>query len=145
MVDWSLDKARELRQFAFSGAAAAGFALLQLIIVPVVLSGQPYWLSVATNANILSVGALGLWLTFSIGRIDIAQGAFAAIGGYTTAILSSRYGLSFWLCMPLSAAASAMAAALIGLPICDCAASIFRWSHSPSPRSRACSCSTAGR
>jgi branched-chain amino acid transport system permease protein len=117
MVDLSIGNAQELRKCAFSGAAAAGLTLLQLIIVPIVLSDQPYWLSVATNANILSVGALGLWLMFSIGRIDIAQGAFAAIGGYTTAILSSRYGISFWLCMPLSAGASAMAAALIGLPI----------------------------
>jgi branched-chain amino acid transport system permease protein len=117
MIDLSIGKAQELRKYAFSGGAAAGLTLLRLIIGPIVLSDQPYWLSVATNANILSVGALGLWLMFSIGRIDIAQGAFAAIGGYTTAILSSRYGISFWLCMPLSACASAMAAALIGLPI----------------------------
>ena len=67
------------------------------------LKGNPYWLGVATNANILGLGALGLWLMFAIGRTDIAQGAFAAVGGYTTAILTTRYGVSFWLCLPLSA------------------------------------------
>ena len=50
----------------------------------------------------LSFISLGVWVTFAIGRINIAQGAFALIGGYTTAILSTRYGLSFWLCLPLS-------------------------------------------
>ena len=91
--------------------------MLQLLVLPLALRDQPYWLSVATNANVLSVGALGLWLMFSIGRIDIAQGAFAAIGGYATAILSTRYAVSFWFCLPLSTLVAAAVAALIGLPI----------------------------
>lgn len=91
--------------------------LVALVLEPFALRDNLYWLSVATNANILSLGALGLWLMFSIGRTDIAQGAFAAIGGYTTAILSTRYGFSFWLCLPLSGLSAALIAALIGLPI----------------------------
>jgi branched-chain amino acid transport system permease protein len=98
-------------------AVAAIIVALQLIALPVLLRDDPYWLSVATNANILSVGGLGLWLMFSIGRIDIAQGAFAAIGGYTTAILSTRYGISFWVCLPLSALSAALVATVIGWPI----------------------------
>lgn len=104
---------RNIRHLGFGVA----LAVLQLIILPVVLRNNLYWLSVATNANVLSVGGLGLWLMFSIGRIDIAQGAFAAIGGYTTAILATRYGVSFWLCLPLSAVAASFVAVAIGLPI----------------------------
>lgn len=95
--------------------AAAGLAAL--VVVPLVLAGRPYFLNVLTNAAILSFISLGVWVTFSIGRINIAQGAFAMIGGYTTAILSTRYGLSFWLCLPLSALVAASIGALIGWPI----------------------------
>lgn len=96
------------------GVSMAG---LLLVLVPLALHAYPYWLSVATNANILALGGLGLWLMFSIGRVDIAQGAFAAIGGYTTALLSTRYGVSFWLCLPSSALAAALVAVMVGWPI----------------------------
>jgi branched-chain amino acid transport system permease protein len=87
------------------------------VAVPLVLRDQPYFLNVLTNASALAFISLGVWVTFSIGRINIAQGAFAMIGGYTTAILSTRYGLSFWLCLPLSALIAAAIGALIGWPI----------------------------
>ena len=94
---------------------AAGFAYI--VLVPLLLGGRPYWLNVLTNASVLSFASLGVWVTFSIGRVNIAQGAFAMIGGYTTAILSTRYGISWWLCLPISAAVSAVIGAAIGWPI----------------------------
>src|SRR5688500_14580714 len=66
--------------------------LVYLVGIPILLGGQPYWLGVLTNASMLSFISLGVWVMFAIGRVDIAQGAFAMIGGYTTAILSTRYG-----------------------------------------------------
>lgn len=98
-------------------AAGLGTVAILLLIEPALLRSNLYWLSVATNANILGVGALGLWLMFAIGRTDIAQGAFAAVGGYTTAVLTTRYDVSFWLCLPLSAVAAGLVATVIGLPI----------------------------
>jgi branched-chain amino acid transport system permease protein len=98
-------------------AAAAVAAVLYVVGVPLLLAGYPYWLSVLTNASILSLASLGVWLTFAIGRINIAQGAFAMIGGYTTAILSTRYGVPFLLCLPLSALVAAIVGVAIGLPI----------------------------
>ena len=95
----------------------AGLVVVYLVVLPIALRGRPYFLNVLTNASILSLASLGVWVTFSIGRINIAQGAFAMIGGYTTAILSTRYGVSFWLCLPLSALAAAAIATLIGIPI----------------------------
>lgn len=98
-------------------AALTGSLLVYLVLVPLLLRDQPYWLNVLTNASMLSLASLGVWVTFSIGRINIAQGAFAMIGGYTTAILSTRYGLTFWLCLPLSAVVAAAVGTLIGSPI----------------------------
>jgi branched-chain amino acid transport system permease protein len=113
----------ELRALARLGLTPAGaiwitlLTLIALVGVPVALGNQPYFLNVLTNASALAFISLGVWVTFSIGRINIAQGAFAMIGGYTTAILSTRYGLSFWLCLPLSALIAAGVGALIGWPI----------------------------
>ena len=92
-------------------------ALVYVVGVPILLGGQPYLLNVLTNASVLSLASLGVWVTFSIGRVNIAQGAFAMIGGYTTAILSTRYGLSWWLCLPISALVSAAVGTAIGWPI----------------------------
>jgi branched-chain amino acid transport system permease protein len=98
-------------------AVAAACALVLLVGVPVVLAGSPYWLNVLTNACTLSFASLGVWVTFAIGRINIAQGAFLMIGGYTTAILATRYNVPFLLCLPASAIVAALAGTLIGLPI----------------------------
>ncbi|MDX6750437.1 branched-chain amino acid ABC transporter permease [Geminicoccaceae bacterium 1502E] len=98
------------------GGAAAG-ALVYVVVLPLLLADHPYWLNVLTNASILSFASLGVWVTFAIGRINIAQGAFAMIGGYTTAILSTRYGVPFWLCLPASGLVAAGLGALIGIPI----------------------------
>src|SRR5690349_4904697 len=92
-------------------------ALAYLVGVPLLLADQPYWLNVLTNASMLSFASLGVWVTFAIGRINIAQGAFAMVGGYTTAILATRYGVPFWLCLPLSGIVAAAVGTLIGIPI----------------------------
>jgi branched-chain amino acid transport system permease protein len=88
-----------------------------LVVVPVVLGRSPYYVTVLTNAAVLAFISLGVWVTFSIGRMNLAQGAFAMVGGYITAILSTRYGLSFWLCMPLAGLVSAALGALVGWPV----------------------------
>lgn len=102
---------------AASWAAAAACMVLLLAIVPALLARSPYWLNVLTNACLLSVASLGVWVTFAIGRINIAQGAFTAIGGYTTAILTTRYGVPFLLCVPASAAVATIVGILVGAPI----------------------------
>lgn len=91
--------------------------LAYLAVIPLLFRDSPYILGVITTAAVLSLISLGVWVTFAIGRINISQGAYALIGGYTTAILSTRYGLSFWLCLPLSGLAAAAVGALIGWPI----------------------------
>ena len=40
---------------------------------------------------ITSLVAFGVWIIFTIGRINICQAGFALIGGYTTAIMLSHF------------------------------------------------------
>ena len=61
--------------------------------------------------------SLGVWLTFAIGRINMAQAGFCLIGGYVSAILVSRVGWSFWLSLPLAGCVSAVVGAVIGWPV----------------------------
>jgi branched-chain amino acid transport system permease protein len=97
--------------------SAVAAAVLLLVVAPVALASSPYWLNVLTNACILGVASLGVWVTFAIGRINIAQGAFMMIGGYTTAILATRYGVPFLFCLPVSAVVAAVVGTLVGAPI----------------------------
>jgi branched-chain amino acid transport system permease protein len=60
---------------------------------------------------------MGVWLSFAIGRINIAQGGFAMIGGYTVAILAVDLGLSFWLALPAAGLVAGITGFLIGYPI----------------------------
>jgi branched-chain amino acid transport system permease protein len=98
-------------------AGLALLALVYLVALPVWFAGSNYILGVLTNASISSFIALGVWVTFAIGRINISQGAFALIGGYTVGILSTRYGVSFWLCLPLAGLVAAAIGTIIGSAI----------------------------
>ena len=91
--------------------------LVYLILIPVYFGASPYILRVISTASVLSVISLGVWLTFAIGRINLGQAAFALIGGYATAILSTRWGLSYWLCLPLSGVLAATAGTILGFGI----------------------------
>jgi branched-chain amino acid transport system permease protein len=95
----------------------AALAVILLVVIPIALGRSPYFITVLTNAAVLAFISLGVWITFSIGRMNLAQGAFALVGGYVTAILSTRYGVSFWICLPLSGLASALLGALVGWPV----------------------------
>ncbi len=88
--------------------------LALLTVLPMAVGGSRYALSVLMNCMGLSLIAFGVWLTFTIGRINICQAGFALIGGYATAIALSRYGLNFWLALPLSALVAAALGAVIG-------------------------------
>lgn len=85
-----------------------------LVLIPLVTGPSRYLLSVLMNCAGLSLIAFGVWIIFMIGRINICQAGFALIGGYATAILLSRYGLSFWIALPASALMAGLIGAVIG-------------------------------
>src|SRR5215475_12573129 len=93
------------------------FALVYLVLFPAWFANSFYALRIVSIASVLGVISLGVWVTFAIGRINLGQGAFALIGGYTVAILSTRYGLSFWLTLPLAGAVAVLVGTALGLGI----------------------------
>jgi branched-chain amino acid transport system permease protein len=50
------------------------------------------------------------------GQISLGQAAFYGIGAYTTALLTTRFGVNPWICMLVGMAAAAGVALLLGAP-----------------------------
>ena len=97
----------------------AAFAIIMLVLVPIGISvtGRSDLYYTLTLISLLAVASAGVWITFSIGRINIGQAAYALIGGYVSAILVVTYGWSFWWTIPAAGLFSALVSILIGLPI----------------------------
>ncbi|MGI9391308.1 MAG: branched-chain amino acid ABC transporter permease, partial [Boseongicola sp.] len=97
----------------------ATFLLAVFVAVPVAIAVSGRWdfYYTLTSVALLSIASGGVWLTFYIGRINIGQGAYALVGGYVSAILVVKYGVSFWLTIPLAGLFCAFLGVLIGLPI----------------------------
>lgn len=69
--------------------------------------------------SVLVYICLGLGLNVVVGLaglLDLGYIAFYGVGAYTYALLSVHYGLSFWLCLPIAGAFSALAGCIIGYP-----------------------------
>lgn len=76
-----------------------------------------YIVGLVTLSGIAAIGAIGLnILTGFTGQISIGVGAFLGVGGYTSAILTAKLGLSFWIALPLAGIITAAVGALFGLP-----------------------------
>lgn len=81
------------------------------------LFASNYAVGLATLCCIAAVGAIGLnILTGFTGQISIGVGAFLGVGGYTSAILTSTLGLSFWIALPLAGIITAVVGGLFGIP-----------------------------
>ena len=59
--------------------------------------------------------SLNLLMGFS-GLVSMAHAAFFGIGGYASAILTARHGVSFWLALPIAVMVTALIALAIGVP-----------------------------
>ncbi len=75
----------------------------------------PFWLTLADYAGIAAIVATGLVvLTGMAGVTSFGQATFMGVGAYATALLTADGGLSPWLSLPVSLAASGLAALAIG-------------------------------
>ena len=76
------------------------------------LYGSYYFISLINGLSITIIIVLGLQLVSGYcGQISFGQAAFMAIGAYTSAILTGKFGISFFLALPISG----IVAGLIGL------------------------------
>lgn len=95
---------------------------LRMLVIVILLFLFPlfasnYVVGLATLCTIATIGAIGLnILTGFTGQISIGVGAFLAVGGYTSAILTTTYGLSFWISLPIAGFVTAIVGGLFGIP-----------------------------
>ena len=97
-------------------------ALSALLVVAAVLCVLPfivsdYNLSLAAQVGIFFIGILGLnILTGYTGQISIGHGAFMAIGGYTTAVMSRDHHTNLVVTMLMAFAICFVVGLIVGLP-----------------------------
>ena len=90
-------------------------AVVVVALLPSTLSG--YHQGLAARVAIYFIAILGLnILTGYTGQISIGHGAFMAIGGYTTAILSHDHHMNLLVTLPIACAISFAVGLLVGLP-----------------------------
>ncbi len=102
----------------------------------VMLKGAAFWLPVLALALIFpqlpvsgrsvhtgvliciyGVTVYGLGFLFgTAGQLSVAHGTLWGVGGYTAALLTLNYGVSFWLCLPAAMVMAALFAGLVGYP-----------------------------
>ena len=84
--------------------------------IPSIPGMPPFWIVLLDNIGLSALVAMGLVLLTGVGGLtSFGQAAFCGFGAYTTAVLSTTYGVSPWLTLPLSLAVSGIAAVLLGL------------------------------
>ena len=86
------------------------------LLLPLVLRNG-YLMDIADDMIIWAVLTIGLNLVVGFsGLLDLGYIAFFAIGGYTFGILGSRFGLSMWVALPVSALLVVISSVVIGIP-----------------------------
>jgi ABC-type branched-subunit amino acid transport system ATPase component/ABC-type branched-subunit amino acid transport system permease subunit len=91
------------------------FALV-MAVIPFIPGMPPFWIVLLDNIGLSALVAMGLVLLTGVGGLtSFGQAAFCGFGAYTTAVLTTTYGLSPWLTLPLSLLVSGIAAVVLGL------------------------------
>jgi branched-chain amino acid transport system permease protein len=104
LADWQL------------GRWLLGFAALAAVLLIPIFT-VPYWSGVLGDAVFYSLIAVSLVVLIGwTGQLNLCPLAFAGVGAWTAAILSSSAHLPFWLVMPCCGLVAIPFALLIGLP-----------------------------
>jgi len=90
--------------------------LLLLLPLPMLLKNayHQYLVNVIAINVILAVG-LNIVKGFA-GQVTVGHIALAAIGAYTSAVVSTTLGLPFWLALPTAMLVTSLAGAIVGIP-----------------------------
>jgi branched-chain amino acid transport system permease protein len=90
-------------------------ALGACAVVPFVPWIPSFWITLAGYIGIAAIVGVGLVVLTGVGGMtSFGQAAFVGCGAYTTALLTTRLGISPWLTLPLSLLSAGLAAALLG-------------------------------
>jgi branched-chain amino acid transport system permease protein len=94
---------------------APAAAFLVALAVPLLPGVPPFWVTLLDYIGLYAIVAIGLVVLTGIGGMtSFGQAMFVGFGAYATAILTTRYGLSPWLSLPVAIVVTGVAATLIG-------------------------------
>ena len=96
-------------------AAALAVTAVVIAVLPFELSGYHQGLAASVAVYVIAILGLNI-VTGYTGQISIGHGAFMAIGGYTTAIMSHDHHTSLLATLPLSLAITFVCGVLVGIP-----------------------------
>ncbi len=103
---------------AFKWFGSVGMLIIAIVCVSLLAEFRSSVYSTSTTVGIFALLALPLGLLYGQGgTVSLAQGAFAAIGAYTTAIITTRYSLSPMLSLVPAVVLPALVAFIIAKPI----------------------------
>jgi branched-chain amino acid transport system permease protein len=90
------------------------FLMMMSIAVMVSMLKKDYLLHIIIMMGFNAILGMSLRMILRSGVINIGHAAFAAIGGYTGAILMLKFSINFWLSLILVALATGIIGAMIG-------------------------------
>lgn len=99
-------------------ADTAMLAILTLAVLIVPAVGGDYWVLTVGTVGAITLAVIGLNVAMGwAGLLTFGQPVFMAVGGYSSAILTTRYHVNPWLSLLCGIAMSAVVAAVIGFPV----------------------------
>lgn len=99
-------------------ADAALLALLALAVILIPATLGDYWVLTFGTVGAIALAVIGLNVAMGwAGLLSFGQPVFMAVGGYASAILTTRYGVNPWLALACGIVLSAVLAAVIGFPV----------------------------
>jgi branched-chain amino acid transport system permease protein len=92
-----------------------GALLLLAVVLPPWFGSYHHYLASLALINIIMAVGLNI-LTGNAGQMSLCNSSFMAIGAYATTYFTTKFGLSYWLALPLGGIISAISGFLVGFP-----------------------------
>ena len=91
--------------------------LFVIVVITFPFLASPYWLNLANQIAIATVGAIGLNILVGYtGQISLGQGAFMAVGAYTAGLLTLNFGLPWGASIVLACLVTSAIGTFFGMP-----------------------------
>jgi len=104
--------------FAQKKNSRAALAVLLALAVLFPFVAGMYQTNIVTTALMYVILGLGLNIVIGLGGLlQLGYAAFYAVGAYTYGILNTRFGLSFWIALPLGAVLATIFGIILGFPV----------------------------
>ncbi len=95
----------------------ARIVLFILVMVAFPFFANRYYLTLANQVGIATIGAIGLNILVGYtGQISLGQGGFLAVGAYTAGILTARMGMPWYASTLIACFVTAFVGAIFGIP-----------------------------